>query len=73
MDKMTTDQLLDWYSDLYKSSMGTRPHFDPSAYTREEIISMIKELLGEKDPRMGESIKLLKKLVKEEVRRITSK
>lgn len=70
---MTTDQLLDWYSDLYKSSMGTRPYFDPNSYTREEIISMIKELLGEKDLRMGESIRLLKKLVKEEVRRITAK
>lgn len=73
IEEMSMDELLTWYSDLYQSSSGVRPHFNPRDISREELISAIRELLGEKDPRIGESIRLLKKLVKEEVRRITAK
>lgn len=72
MEEMSMDELLTWYSDLYQSSSGVRPHFNPRDTSREEIISAIQDLLGE-DPNVYESIKLLRKLVREEVKRITVK
>lgn len=75
LQRMSRDELLTWYSDIYKEKEGIRPHDVTSDVTDEELRDKIKDVASWpvlQDP-FEESVRLLKSVIKEEVKRIISK